>query len=109
MRKVYSYMRIILFYDLPFDNKDDTKNYTKFRSNILKLGYIQIQYSIYARVVQNKQMVQQHVKKVEKVLPPGGSIRIIVLTEKQYNEMIILRGEMDNNEIINDCKRFREI
>lgn len=102
-------MRIILFYDLPFDNKDDCKSYTKFRNNILKLGYIQIQYSIYARVVQNKQMVKQHVEKVKKILPQGGSIRIIVLTEKQYNEMIILRGEMDENEIINDCKRFREI
>lgn len=102
-------MRIILFYDLPFDNKEDTKNYTKFRNNILKLGYIQIQYSIYARVVQTKSMIKQHVEKVKKVLPQGGSIRIIVLTEKQYNEMIILRGELDENEIINDCKRFREI
>ncbi|MDK2819920.1 MAG: CRISPR-associated endonuclease Cas2, partial [Mycoplasmataceae bacterium] len=67
------------------------------------------QYSIYARVVQTKSMIKQHVEKVKKVLPQGGSIRIIVLTEKQYNEMIILRGELDENEIINDCKRFREI
>ncbi len=102
-------MRIILFYDLPFDNNEDTKNYTKFRNNILKLGYIQIQYSIYARVVQTKSMIKQHLEKVKKVLPQGGSIRIIVLTERQYNEMIILRGEIDENERINDCKRFREV
>lgn len=102
-------MRIILFYDLPFDNKNDASNYTKFRSNILKLGYIQIQYSVYARVVQTKPMIKQHIERIQKVLPTSGSIRIIVLTEKQYNEMIILRGDLDDNEIINDCKRYREI
>lgn len=108
-RKKYNYMRVILFYDLPFDNKEDTKEYTKFRSNILKLGYIQIQYSVYVKVIQTKSMIQQHVKKVNSIIPRNGSIRILSLTDKQYHDMYLLRGQMNMNEIINDTKRFREI
>ncbi len=102
-------MRILLFYDLPFDNKADTKQYTKFRNNLLKLGYTLIQYSVYSRVVQTKSMVEQHINKVKKILPINGSVRAIVLTERQYNDMYILRGEVLDNEIINDCKRYRKI
>jgi len=109
MISTYTYMRIILFYDLSFDNKDDVKAYTKFRNNILKLGYIQIQYSVYSRVVQTKTMVEQHIKKLKKIIPPSGSIRAIVLTEKQYNSMFLLRGGISESERINDCKRYRII
>lgn len=102
-------MRILLFYDLPFDNKSDTHQYTKFRNNILKLGYTQIQYSVYSRVIQTKTMVEQHITKIKNILPLNGSVRAIVLTEKQYNSMYILRGEILDNEIVNDCKRYRKV
>ena len=79
-------------FDLPINSSDEKTYYTLFRKNILKLGYFMIQYSIYTKVISSKTMVEQHINKLKKIIPPWGSIRAIVLTEKQYNDMYVLSG-----------------
>ena len=96
-------------YDLPNTTKDDSHFYAKFRNNLLKIGYTQIQQSIYVRVIQSKTLSNQHIEKIKKIIPPKGNIRIFVFTEYQYERGIILSGEVDENEMINDDKRFRVI
>ena len=96
-------------YDLPNTTKDESYSYTKFRNNLLKMGYIQIQQSIYVRVIQSKTLSAQHIEKLKKIIPPKGNIRIFVFTEHQYERGIILSGEIDENEIINDDERFKLI
>ena len=102
-------MRVILMYDLPNTTKEDTGFYTKFRSQILKMGYIQIQQSVYTKVLQSKTLSISHIDKLRKIIPPKGLIRAYVLTEMQYERGYILSGEVDENELINDDERFRLI
>lgn len=49
-RSKFNTMRVMLMYDLPNTTKEENHFYTKFRNNLLKLGYTQIQESIYVRV-----------------------------------------------------------
>ncbi|MGL4951184.1 MAG: CRISPR-associated endonuclease Cas2 [Mycoplasma sp.] len=102
-------MRSIIFFDLPMDTDYFLKEYTCFRKNILKLGYSMIQNSVYVKVLQSKNISDQHVKKIQKILPSSGNIRILILTEKQYEDMLILRGVKTDNEIVNDTDRVKEV
>lgn len=105
----YKLMRSFLFYDLPMENEHDTKAYTKFRNNILRLGYTSIQNSVYIKVHNSKSIADQHIKKLRKILPVNGNIRLLILTEKQYNDMLLLVGVKNENELINDTERFKII
>lgn len=103
----FNLMRVILLYDLPSTTKEDSHYYSLFRKNILKLGYTQIQESIYVKVIQSKTLSNQHIEKLRKIVPPKGSIRAFVLTEKQYESAYILSGRITDNETINDTNRYR--
>lgn len=96
-------------YDLPSVGKDDHLFYTKFHNGILQLGYIQIQESVYSKVIQSKTLSNNHIEKIKKIIPPRGKIRAYILTEMQYNRGIVLSGEVDINEFINDDKRYKVI
>ncbi|MGL4951979.1 MAG: CRISPR-associated endonuclease Cas2 [Mycoplasma sp.] len=102
-------MRSLLFFDLPVDNEFLIKEYTKFRKSIIKMGYSMIQNSVYIKVLQSKTVSNQHLINIKKILPENGNVRILILTEKQYQDMMILVGVKTDNEIINDTKRFKEL
>lgn len=53
-----------------------------------------VQYSLYARVCNGKDSVEKHEKRLRTKLPPNGSVRLLVVTEKQYESIRILVGEL---------------
>lgn len=105
----YRQMRLILMFDLPTDDDIDKKIYSKFKKDIFKLGYTMIQYSVYVKCVNSQSKVQQEVDKINKSLPKRGNIRIIAITEAQYEKMYILRGKRKLNEIYNNERRYVKI
>ncbi len=102
-------MRLILMFDLPNDDEEDRKIYSRFRKNILRLGYTMIQYSIYVKCINTQSKIEQEVEKIKKILPNQGNIRIFAITEKQYQNMYMLRGKRKINEIYNNDKRYIKI
>ena len=86
-------MRILVFFDLPVKSKLQRRKSTQFRNFLIKDGYHMVQFSVYARVCNGTDSVQVHRKRLEVVLPPAGSIRMMVVTEKQYNNIQILLGK----------------
>lgn len=96
-------------FDLPFEDDLDKKIYSKFKKSIIKIGYTMMQYSIYVRSINTQSKINQEIDKVKKILPERGNIRIIVVTEKQYESMTILRGKKSLNEIYNDERRYLKI
>lgn len=90
----YRDMRIFLFFDLPTKTTKHKENYRKFRQFLLNDGYIMVQYSIYSRFCRNHAAIDKHVKRIKRVKPKQGDIRIMVVTEKQYLSMQVLVGEM---------------
>lgn len=91
-------MRILVLFDLPVRSKKGRKAYTEFRKHLLRDGYDMLQFSVYSRITQNHDDAQKHIKRLADNLPPRGSVRVMQVTEKQYNAMLILVGEKTATE-----------
>lgn len=88
------FMRMMVFFDLPVKEKSAQKAASKFRNFLIKDGYTMIQYSVYTRVCNGNDAVVTHKRRLNNNLPPNGSVRLLVITEKQYESMQILLGEL---------------
>lgn len=87
------FMKVIVFFDLPVSTKNLRKQYSQFRKNLIKQGFTMVQFSVYARTVRNNDDAKKYSKIVKSFLPPNGSVRLLIITDKQYDSMEILLGE----------------
>lgn len=90
----------MVMFDLPVSKKVDRKRYTSFRKDLIKNGFRMMQFSIYYRVCSGMDMVKKYEKRIVKFVPPNGEVRLLVLTEKQFNSMQILVGKRSTQELI---------
>ena len=88
------FMRILVFFDLPVKTKRQRQAATKFRNFLIHDGYHMIQYSVYARTCNGTDAVEKHRARLKRCLPDNGSIRMLVITEKQYESVAILLGNL---------------
>lgn len=93
-------MRVLVFFDLPTGTAKDRKVYTRFRKNLINDGFEMLQYSVYCRVTVNHDDAEKYIRRIRKYLPPKGSVRLMKITEKQYQSMQILVGEHSPGERI---------
>ena len=87
-------MWVIAMFDLPVDTKKARRAYAIFRKELLKDGFTMMQFSVYARHCPSEENAQVHVSRVERIVPDDGEVRILVLTDKQYERMRIFWGKM---------------
>ncbi len=92
------FMRVLVLFDLPVSTKKDRKNYAKFRKFLIGDGYDMLQFSVYSRIAQNHDDARKHVERLSRNLPPKGSVRVLQVTEKQYNSMLLMVGERTATE-----------
>ncbi len=85
-------MRMIVFFDLPTLSAKERKAAAKFRNFLLKDGYSMMQWSVYSRVCNGMDSVAAHQQRLKQNLPENGSVRLLKLTEKQYESIEILLG-----------------
>ena len=81
-------------FDLPVKTPAQRKVATKFRKFLIEDGYHMMQFSIYARVCNGTDAVEKHRRRLNTCLPNNGSVRVLVITEKQYQSIEILVGEL---------------
>lgn len=93
-------MRLLVLFDLPVKTEQDKKMYRKFRGFLLDNGYIMIQYSVYVRICRNQDDANKHLNRVKKNIPRTGNVRVLQVTELQYNNMEVLRGKRSSDEKI---------
>lgn len=103
------FMRMMLFFDLPSVSEVDKKNYLKFSKFLKNNGFIMMQFSIYTKIVMTTHNVNYYKSKVYKNAPNQGNIRILVVTEKQYNSMELVIGNKSFSEEFNDDNRMKVI
>ena len=108
MRRI-KVMRIILMYDLDFTSEESKKQYTRFHKNLIKNGYIMLQFSVYMRIITSESIAKNEINLLKKNLPKNGNIRIFKITNLQYSKMILLRGNKRINETINTESRHIKI
>lgn len=51
----YKTMRMLCLFDLPVELPEERKAYREFRKNLIKEGFIMIQYSVYVRTCPSRE------------------------------------------------------
>lgn len=92
------FMRIIVFFDLPVKTKTQRKAATGFRNFLLKDGFFMVQFSVYCRICNGYDDVEKHKSRIRTNKPDNGSVRMLVITEKQYEKMELIIGELVKEE-----------
>ncbi|WP_062197341.1 CRISPR-associated endonuclease Cas2 [Massilibacterium senegalense] len=96
-------MRVLIMFDLPVETKEQVRAYTTFRKELIQNGFLMLQYSIYMKSCLNKEAAQYSIKSIKRFLPKNGHVRALIITEKQYEKMMILVGEEEKSfEILGD-------
>lgn len=50
------------------------------------------------RIVQNRKASEKHYRRIEECAPKTGVVRLLRLTERQYNNIYMVSGESDYQE-----------
>ncbi len=94
----YNIMKLMCMFDLPVETEKEKRAYREFRKQLIKNGFVMMQYSVYIRTCPSREYTQRLENKIKKVVPSNGNIRLITITEKQYNDMKILVGSKSLKE-----------
>ncbi len=90
-------MRIIVI--LSPTNKWGTKTeYTNLRKFLLRDGYLRIAPEVFMRITPTRRASEKHYRRLEEVAPKTGIVRVLRITEKQYESIYLLSGEIDYQE-----------
>lgn len=90
----------LLMYDLPMRTEKEIREYNRFRKNIIKKGYYQLQESVYIMNSNTKERIETVEKQLSLIIPKNSSVRTLLLTEDQFKKMKIISGEMTKGEVI---------
>lgn len=89
----YRCMWVVAMFDLPTDTKEARRQYTLFRKALLKDGFAMMQYSVYIRHCASEENAKVHVQRAQAALPPDGEVRLLCITDKQFERMRVFWGK----------------
>ncbi len=92
------YMKMLCMFDLPVETSAEQRAYRKFRKDIISEGFVMMQYSVYVRTCPNREFAHQLEKRLSKFIPKEGNVRLLTVTEKQYEDMKIMVGSKSLTE-----------
>lgn len=102
----YNIMKVLCMFDLPVDTEKERKAYRNFRKNLLIEGFTMMQYSIYVRTCPSREYADRLENRIKKFIPDKGNVRLLSVTEKQYDDMKILVGNKTKTEEILGVERM---
>ena len=92
------FMRLLVFFDLPVKKRKERKEATQFRNFLIKDGFYMVQFSLYARLCNTIESAVMHENRIKAQAPKYGSVRSMIITEKQYASMNVLAGKLKSKE-----------
>lgn len=95
-------MRMIVFFDLPTETAEDRRAYRRFRTGLIKNGFIMMQESVYCRLLLNATAERTAREAIRRLRPPSGLVQIMTVTEKQFSRIEYLTGEFHSDIISTD-------
>lgn len=87
-------------FDLPVVTEKQRKTATRFRNFLLDDGFIMMQYSVYSRICKNSDDLNKHINRLKINTPKNGNVRLLQVTENQYNNIIMFSGKKEVEEDI---------
>ena len=88
----YRFMWMVVMFDLPVVTKPQRKRATKFRNDLLDLGFQMAQYSIYMKFCGQRDAANALAGRVERRVPTQGRVSILTVTDNQYERMRVFHG-----------------
>lgn len=89
-------------FDLPFETKQEQKEYRIFRKHLLENGFIMLQYSIYYRSLPNRSALKKYEAILKRKVPQGGNVRLLYVSET----MLLLAGSRSCQEEVVGIRRL---
>ena len=89
----YRFMWLLAMFDLPVDTKRSRRAYAQFLKTLLKDGFTMMQYSVYIRHCASRENTDVHMQRVQTALPDAGEVRILAITDKQFERMEVFWGK----------------
>ena len=88
-------MWLLVMFDLPVKTKPQRREYVRFRNLLLANGCLQLQFSVYARFCVSRENADTYGRIIQPAVPNGGFVRILMVTDRQFGEMVSLYGSME--------------
>lgn len=89
----YKGMWLFVLFDLPVVTKKERRAYAVFRKELIREGFSQLQYSVYARYFNCAESTNRESNLIQSILPSDGQIRILAITDAQFAKMKIFHGK----------------
>ena len=86
-------MWLMVMFDLPVVSTEEKRQYTRFRKYLLREGFLQLQFSVYAKFCASRENAQKYLNHLKAAVPPGGKVRLLMITDKQFGDMVSLYGK----------------
>ncbi|MCL4742443.1 MAG: CRISPR-associated endonuclease Cas2 [Phycisphaerales bacterium] len=90
----YRFMWVVAMFDLPVDSKQARRRYARFRKALLKDGFAMMQFSVYIRHCASRENAEVHMGRVQAAVPPDGEVRVLTITDKQFERMRVFWGKV---------------
>ena len=84
----YRVMWVYVMFDLPTNTTKERTEARKFREALLNHSFSMVQFSVYARHCLGKEKVLTSINQVKRVLPGGGKVDIVSITDKQFGNIV---------------------
>ena len=84
---------VLVFFDLPVGSPEERKAATNFRKDLLKDGYMMVQFSVYARPCGSADRVDTQVRRLKPMIPAKGEVRGLIISDAQWGRMIVVRSQ----------------
>jgi CRISPR-associated protein Cas2 len=104
---------MIVLFDLPTDTKEERHEATKFRNKLLDLGYLMLQYSVYARCAVSLDKREGFITALKNIAPTTGNVQCYFITDIQWQECITIskpskqhERQINKNTKINEQLQF---
>lgn len=86
-------MWLLAMFDLPVDEREERRQYVRFRNALVKDGFMMLQYSVYARYIGSEEAAESHRRIIRQVVPPKGQVRLLAVTDHQFGKMEVFYGK----------------
>jgi CRISPR-associated protein Cas2 len=98
----YRVMRIFVLFDLPVGTVEERRIAAKYRKFLVKSGFMMLQESVYCKLALNPTAGNLIVESLKKNSPEEGSVIVLKITEKQFQNMEFLVGNMKQDVLHSD-------
>lgn len=88
----YRIMWVWVLFDLPVGTSAERKRATRFRNDLLDLGFEMVQFSVYIRHAWSKEKAESFARQIGECVPEAGHVQVLFFTDKQYGQTRVFKG-----------------